>query len=139
MTRNARHSVVVEWPFDMRILCQRAGEKRRRVMARLAMAGEFNSFLRLQIFDVLLIEGLAKRVAMRRLPPLCMSIRVTGSASFRRNEHFSRHERAGGSRCIAGRKRIRTEFEVVGFGYLARIGIWANVIVGICRNLPDSH
>src|SRR5213083_574706 len=103
MTRNARHSVVVEWPFDMRILCQRAGEKRRRVMTRFAMAREFNSLLRLQIFDVLLIEGLAKRVAMRRLPPLCMSICVTGSASFRRNKHFSRYERAGGSRCIAGR------------------------------------
>src|SRR6267142_5174213 len=102
MTRDARHSVVVEWPFDFCVPGQRAGEKRRRVMTRLAVASEFNSLLRLQIFDVLLIERLAKRVAVCRLPPLCMSICVTGAASFCRNEHFSRNERAGSSRCIAG-------------------------------------
>ena len=139
MTRNARHSVVIEWPFDMRILSQRAGEKRRRVMTRLAVAREFNSLLRLQILDVLLVEGFAKGVAVRRLPPLCMSICVTGSASFCRNEHFSRNERAGRSRCISGRERIRTEFEVVRFRYLGRIGILANAFVGICRHLPASH
>ena len=139
MTRNARHSVVVEWPFDMRILCQRAGEKRRRVMTRFAMAREFNSLLRLQIFDVLLIERLAKGVAVRRLPPLCMSICVTGSAPFCRNEHFTGNKCACRSRCISGRERIWTEFEVVRFRYFGRIGILANVIVGICRNLPASH
>src|SRR2546430_739975 len=139
MTRNARHSVVVEWPFDMRILCQRAGEKRRRVMTRFAMACEFNSLLRLQIFDVLLVERLAKRVAVRRLPPLCMSICVAGSASFGGNEHFSRNERAGRSRRIAGRERIRTEFEVVRLRYFAGIGILVAVLVGIRRRLPASH
>src|SRR2546428_524922 len=103
------------------------------------MAGEFNSFFRLQNFYVLFIERVAKRVAMRRLPPLWMSIRVTGSASFCRNEHFFPHERARGSRCIAGRKRIRTEFEVIGFGDLDGIRIFLAVIVRICRNLPASH
>src|SRR5438132_13814949 len=101
MTRNTRHSVVVEWPLDVRILCQRAGEKRRRVMTRLAVTREFNSLLRLQIFDVLLVERFAKGVAVRRLPPLCMSIRVTGSASFRRKKHFSRTERTHRSVCLA--------------------------------------
>src|SRR6266567_5054207 len=115
MTRNARHSVVIEWPLDMRILSQRAGEKRRRVMTRLAVAGEFNSLLRLQILDVLLVERFAKGVAVRRLPPLCMSICVTGSASFCGNEHFTGNKCAGRGRCIAGGKRIRTEFEVVCF------------------------
>ena len=108
-------------------------------MTRFAVTSEFNSLLRLQIFDVLLVERLAKRVAVRRLPPLCMSIRVTGSASFCRHEHFSRNERAGRSRGIAGRERIRTEFEVVRFRYLARIDILVAVNVGICRNLPASH
>src|SRR5437763_13186558 len=139
MTRNARHSVVIEWPFDMRILCQGAGEKRRRVMTRLAVAREFNSLLRLQILDVLLVEGYAKGVAVRRLPPLCMSIGVTGSASFCRNEHFSRNERAGRSRCISGRERIWTEFEVVRFRSLGSIDILLAFVVGICRSLPASH
>src|SRR5438477_714530 len=139
MTRNARHSVVVEWPFDVRILCQRAGEKRRRVMTRLAVTREFNSFLRLQILDVLLVERFAKGVAVRRLPPLCMSIRVTGSASFCRNEHFSRNERAGRCHCISGRERIWTEFEVVRFRYLGSIDILVAVIVGICCHLPASN
>src|SRR5438874_9167191 len=122
----------------MRILCQGAGEKRRRVMTRLAVPREFNSLLRLQILDVLLVERFAKGVAVRRLPPLCMSIRVTGSASFRRNEHFSRNESAARSGCIAGRERIRTEFEVVRFRYLSRIGILVAVILRIRRNLPVS-
>src|SRR5947209_10230667 len=135
MTRNARHSVVVEWPCDMRILCQAAGEKRRRVMTRLAVPREFNALLRLQILDVLLVERLAKGVAVRRLPPLCMSICVTGSASFCRNEHFSRNERAGRSRRIAGEERIRTEFEVVRLRYFAGIGILVAVLVGIRRRL----
>src|SRR5438094_10418711 len=113
MTRNARHSVVVKWPFDMRILCQRAGEKRRRVMTRFAMACEFNSLLRLQIFDGLLIERLAKGVAVRRLPPLCMSICGTGSGPFCGNEHFTGNRCAGRSCCICGRESIRTEFEFV--------------------------
>ena len=68
-----------------------------------------------------------------------MSICVTGSAPFCRNEHFTGNKCAGRSRCISGRERIRTEFEVVRFCYLGRIGILANVIVGICRNLPASH
>src|SRR5258708_26061323 len=101
MTRDARHAVVIEGPFDMRILSQCAGERRRRVMTRLAVTCEFNSLLRLQIFDVLLIERLAKRIAVRRLPPLYMSICVTGAASFRRHKHFSRNEGAGRSRGIA--------------------------------------
>src|SRR6267143_7323420 len=128
MTRDARHAVVVEGPFDMRILSQRAREKRRRVMTRLAVSREFNSLLRLQILHVLLIERLAKSVAVRRLPPLYMSICVTGAASFCRHEHFSRNEGAGRSRCIAGREGIRAEFEVVRFRYLARIGILVAVI-----------
>ena len=123
----------------MRILRERAGKKRRRVMTRFAVAGEFNSLLRLQIFDILLIERLAKRVAVRRLPPLPVSICVTGSTSLCRNEHFSRNERAGCSRGIAGRERIRPEFEVIRFRYLARIDILVAVVVGICRNLPASH
>src|SRR2546430_15142473 len=139
MTCNARHSVVIEWPFDMRILSQRAGEKRRRVMTRLAVPREFNALLRLQILDVLLVERLAKGVAVRRLPPLCMSIRVTGSASFCRNEHFSRNERAGRCHCISGRERIWTEFEVVRFRNLGRIGFLVAVIVGICCHPPASH
>src|SRR5437660_11855831 len=102
MTRDARHSVVVEGPFDFRVFGQRAGEKRRRVMTRLAVAREFNSLLRLQILDVLLIERLAKSVAVRRLPPLYMSICVTGAASFCRHEHFSGNEVARRRRCIAG-------------------------------------
>ena len=139
MTRNTRHSVVVEWPFDMRILRQRASKKRRRVMTRLAVAREFNSLLRLQILDVLLVERLAKGVAVRRLPPLCMSICVTGPASFCQHEHFSRNKRAGRSRGITGRERIRTEFEVVRFRYLARIDILVAVFVGFRRSLPAPH
>ncbi len=138
MTRDARHSVVVKWPFDMRSLRQRAGEKRCRVMTRLAMAGEFNSFLRLQILDVLLIERLAKRVAVRRLPPLRVRICVTSGAALGRHKHFSGNERAGGRGCVAWRERIRTEFEVIGSRYLARVGILVAVIVGICRSVPAS-
>src|SRR5882724_9765608 len=104
----------------MRVLGERAGKKRRRVMTRFAVAGEFNPLLRLQIFDVLLIERLAKRVAVRRLPPLGMSVCVTGAASFCQHEHVTRNERAGGSHGIAGRERIRTKLEVVRFRYLAR-------------------
>src|SRR5258708_37054490 len=132
MTRDARHAVVVEGPFDMRILSQRAGEKRRRVMTRLAVAREFNSLLRLQILDVLLIERLAKSVAVRRLPPLYMSICVTGAASVRRHEHFSRNKGAGRSRGIAGGERNWTAFEDVRFRYLPRIRILVAVIIGIC-------
>ena len=108
-------------------------------MTRLTMTREFNSLLSLQILDVLLIEGFTKGVAVRRLPPLCMSICVTGSAPFCRNEHFTGNKCAGRSRCISGRERIRTEFEVVRFRYLGRIGILANAFVGICRHLPASH
>src|SRR6266566_7732884 len=102
MTRDARYAVVVEGPFDFCVLSQRAGEKRRRVMTRFAVPREFDSLLRLQVFHVLLIERFAKRVTVRRLPPLRMSIRVTGSASFCRHEHFSWNERAGRSRGVAG-------------------------------------
>ena len=103
------------------------------------MSREFNSLLRLQILDVLLVKRLAKGVAVRRLPPLCMSICVAGSASFCRNEHFSRNERAGRSSRIAGRERIRTEFEVVRLRYFAGIGILVAVFVGIRRSLPAPH
>ena len=65
VTRDAGHAIVIERPFDMRVLRQRAGKKGRRVVTRLAMTREFNSLLRLKILYVLLIERLAKSISMR--------------------------------------------------------------------------
>src|SRR5437588_3130445 len=136
MTGDARHTIVVERPFDMRIFCQRAAEQRRRIMTRLAMASEFNSLLSLQILDVFLIEGFAKCVPVRRLPPLNVSVCVTNPAAFGRYKHLSRYERAGRSRGVARRERIGTEFEIVCFCYLNGVGILVVVVAGTCRNLP---
>src|SRR2546421_12679141 len=47
MTGDARNAVIVERPFDMRVLRHRTTEQRCRVMTRLAMASEFNSLLSL--------------------------------------------------------------------------------------------
>src|SRR2546423_10086534 len=113
MTRDARHSIIVERSFDMRILRQRATEQRRRVMTRLTMTREFNSLLSLQILDVLLIEGFTKGVPVRRLPPLSVSICVTGATTFGRHKHLSRNEGAGRRTRVAGRERIWTELKIV--------------------------
>ena len=134
MTGNARHTVVVERPFDVRILSQRAAEQRRRIMTRLAMTREFNSLLSLQILDVFLIEGFTKSVPVRRLPPLSVSVCVTGAAALGRHKHLSRNERTGRSSRVAGREWIGTELKIVCLGYFNGIGILVVVIVGICRN-----
>src|SRR6266571_1630605 len=139
MTSDTRDPIVVEWPFDMRILSQRAAEQGRRVVTRFAMTREFNPLLSLQILDVLLIEGFAKCVSMRRLPPLGVRVRVANAAALGRDKHLSRNKRAGCSSCIAGRERIGTEFEIVRPGYLSSIGILVVVSVGVCRNLRASH
>src|SRR5438105_8310337 len=139
MTGDARHPIVVERSFDMRILCQRPAEQRRRVMTRFAMAREFNSLLSLQILDVLLIEGFAKCVSVRRLPPLSVRVCVTNAATLGRDKHLSRNKRAGRCSGVARRERIRTEFEIVCPGYLTSIGILVVVIIGICPNLPASY
>ena len=113
VTRDARHAIVIERPFDMRVLRQRAGKKGRRVVTRFAMTREFNSFLRLQILDVLLIERLAKSISMRGLSPLRVRVRVTISTALRRNEHIPGNECSRGRRGIPGRKRVGTKLEVV--------------------------
>jgi hypothetical protein len=65
MTGDARYSIVIKRTFDFRVFRQRAGKQRGGVMTGLAMPREFDAPLRLQIFDVLLIEGFAKGIAMR--------------------------------------------------------------------------
>src|ERR1044072_5154454 len=62
---DARYTIVIERPFDFRVLRQSSGEQRCRVMTRLTMPGEFNSLLVLQVLDVLLIERFAKSIAVR--------------------------------------------------------------------------
>src|SRR6267142_2634412 len=98
-------------------------------MTRLAMAREFNSLLSLQVLDVLLIEGFAKCIPVRRLPPLSVSVGVTSAAAPGRYKHLSRYERAGCSRGIPGRERIEAKFEIVCFRYLTGIGILVVVVV----------
>src|SRR5437899_7590710 len=88
------------------------------------MARELDSFLTLQVFDILLIERLAECIPMRGLAPLRMRVRVTGSAALRRHKHLTGNERAGCSSCIAGRKRIGTKFEVVGPGDLLGVALF---------------
>ena len=136
MARDARHTLVIERPFDMRILCQGAPEQGRGIVTRLAMTREFDSLLSLQVLDVLLIERFAKCVAVRRLPPLSVRVRVTTTTAFRRHKHLSGNKRAGRRSCIPRRERIGPEFEIVCLCYLSGIGILVAVVVGICRHLP---
>ena len=99
----------------MGILCQGAGEKRRGIVARLTMTSEFNAFLVLQVLDVLLIERLAKSIAVRRLSPLCMRICVAGATTLGRHEHFTRNKGSRSRGRIARRKRIGPKLEIVSF------------------------
>src|SRR4051812_24066462 len=103
MTRDARYTVIVKRPFDVRVLRQRSREQGCGVVTRFAVACELNTFLVLQIFDVLLIERLTKSIAMCGLAPLRMRVRMTVSASLCRHKHVTRNERSSGRRGVPWR------------------------------------
>ena len=115
MTGDAGNSVVIERPLHMRVLRQRPGEQRRRIVTSFAMASVFKSLLRLNVLNVFLVERFAKGVTVRGLPPLRVRVCVTNATTPGRDEHIAGNESAGRSRRVAGRKRIRTELEIVGF------------------------
>ena len=85
-------------------------------MAGLAVTCEFNSLLSLQVFYVFLIERFAKRIAVRRLSPLRVRIRVAIAATFCGNKHFTGNESSGGRGCVAGREGISPELEIISSG-----------------------
>src|SRR5215472_2818205 len=113
MTRNAGNTLVIKRPLHMRILSQCTGKQSRRVVTRFAMPGVLNSLLRLNIFDVLLIERFAKGVPVCGLSPLGMGIGVTIATTFRGNKHFTGNKSTGAAGRIAGREGIATKFEIV--------------------------
>src|ERR1043166_6426190 len=102
------------------------------------MTREFNSLLGLQVLDVLLIEGFAKCVSMRRLPPLRVRVRVANAATLGRDKHLSGYKRAACGSGIARRERIGAELEIVRLRYLSSIGIWVVISVRVCGNLRAS-
>lgn len=116
MASDAGNAVFIERALDLGILRERTGEKRRGVMTRFAVTRELNSSLRLQVLYVLLVERLAKRIAMRRLSPLRVRIGVTGAATSRGDKFFGHDKGSGYRRRIARRKRIWPKLEVVSLG-----------------------
>src|SRR5882672_11394188 len=100
------------------------------------MTSELNPLLRLQVLNVLLIEGFAKRVAVRRLAPLCMRIGVALATTLGRDEHVARDEGPAGGGSIAGRKRVWPKFEIVGPGNLAGVGIVRSRRLQVGSNWP---
>ena len=62
MTTDAGDAILVERSLNFGVLRQRTRKERRGVMTRFAVAGELDSFLRLQVLDIFLVERLAKRV-----------------------------------------------------------------------------
>src|ERR1051326_9225622 len=115
MTGDARDSVVIERPLHMRVLRQSSREQRRRVMTRFAVTSELDPLLGLNVLHIFLIERFAKSVTVRGLPPLRVRVGVTNAAAFGRHEHFAGNESAGSRRGVTGRKRIRSELEIVSF------------------------
>src|SRR2546429_8726533 len=104
MTGYAGHTVIVERPFHVRILRQRSGKKRCWVVTRFAVTREFDPSLILQVFDVLLIERLAKSIPGRRFPPPRMRLCVRRATAFGRDEHIARNEWGGCGGCVGWRR-----------------------------------
>src|SRR5262249_59545661 len=76
----AGHALFVEGPIQLGIFGERARNKRDRVMTAFAMACGLDAVLLDERLDVLLIEGLAEAVAMGRLLPLRVRVRMTARA-----------------------------------------------------------
>ena len=113
MAGDTGHTIIVERPLYLRVLGQRSGKKSCGVVTGFAMTREFNSLLVLNVFDVLLVERLAKSITVRGLPPLRVRVSVASAAALGRNEHFSGNKGTGGGAGIAGSKRVGTKFQIL--------------------------